>query len=133
MNAFPLKGHFVEVTKRLDCLHIDILGPISPPSKSGHRYFLTIVNKYTSFNIIRGLKNKSEAYVQFVSQKSLIENTQDRKKKRILTDGGSEFVNHQFKLLGTQSGFIHKISSPYTPEHNSFEEPANQTILYKDR
>ncbi|MBW0504998.1 hypothetical protein O181_044713 [Austropuccinia psidii MF-1] len=133
MNTLPLKGHFVEVTKRLDCLHIDIFGPISPPSKSGHCYLLTIVNQYTSFKIIRSLKNKSEAYVEFVSQKSLIENTQDRKIKRILTDGGGEFANHQFKLLGTQSGFIHRISSPYTPENNGFEEPANQKILDKAR
>ncbi|MBW0477424.1 hypothetical protein O181_017139 [Austropuccinia psidii MF-1] len=45
MTALPFKGHFVEVTKPLDCLHLDIVGPISPPSKSGHRYFLTIIDQ----------------------------------------------------------------------------------------
>ncbi|MBW0527267.1 hypothetical protein O181_066982, partial [Austropuccinia psidii MF-1] len=106
MTALPFKGHFVEVTKPLDCLHLDIVGPISPPSKSGHRYFLTI---------------------------TLIENAQDRKIKRIITDGGGEFVNNQFKSLVTQSGFIHSVSPPYTPEHNGFAERANQIILDKAR
>ncbi|MBW0490980.1 hypothetical protein O181_030695, partial [Austropuccinia psidii MF-1] len=133
MTALPFKGHFVEVTKPLDCLHLDIVGPISPPSKSGHRYFLTIVNQYTSFKIIGFLKNKSEVFDEFVSQKTLIENAQDRKIKRILTDGGGEFVNNQFKSLATQSGFIHSVSPLYTPEHNGFAERANQTILDKAR
>ncbi|MBW0584091.1 hypothetical protein O181_123806, partial [Austropuccinia psidii MF-1] len=56
MTALPFKGHFVEVTKPLDCLHLDVVGPISPPSKSGHPYFLTIVDQYTSFKIVRFLK-----------------------------------------------------------------------------
>ncbi|MBW0535737.1 hypothetical protein O181_075452 [Austropuccinia psidii MF-1] len=107
MTAFPFKGHFVEVTKPLYCLHLDI--------------------------IIQFLKNKSEVFDKFVSQKTLIENTQDRKVKRILTDGGGEFVNHQFKSLESQSGFIHSVSPPYTPEHNGFAERANQTILDKAR
>ncbi|MBW0564238.1 hypothetical protein O181_103953 [Austropuccinia psidii MF-1] len=125
MTALPLKGHFVEVTKPLDCLHLDIVGPIPPPSTSGHRYFLTIVDQYTSYKIIRFLKNKSEVFDEFVSQKTLIENTQDRKVKRILTNGGGEFVNHQFRSLASQSGFIHSVSPLYTPENNGFAEHAN--------
>ncbi|MBW0589247.1 hypothetical protein O181_128962 [Austropuccinia psidii MF-1] len=118
MTTLPFKGHIVEVTKPIDFLHLEIIGPISPQSKLGHCYFLTIVNQYTSFKIIQFLKNKSEVYDEFVSHKALIENTQDRKVKRILTNGGGEFVNHQFKSLETQSGFIHSVSPPYTPEHN---------------
>ncbi|MBW0576851.1 hypothetical protein O181_116566 [Austropuccinia psidii MF-1] len=107
MTALPFKGHFVEVLKPLDCLHLDVAGPISPPSKSGYRYFLTIVDQYTSFKITRFLKNKSDVYQEFVSQKTLMENIQDRK--------------------------IKSVSPPYTPEHNSFAERANQTILDKAR
>ncbi|MBW0515082.1 hypothetical protein O181_054797 [Austropuccinia psidii MF-1] len=62
-----------------------------------------------------------------------MENIKDRKIKRILTDGGGEFVNHQFKTLAAKSSFIHSVSPPYTPEHNSFAERANQTILEKER
>ncbi|MBW0480758.1 hypothetical protein O181_020473 [Austropuccinia psidii MF-1] len=133
MTAFPIKGHFVEVLKPLECLHLHVVGPISPPSKSGHRSFLTIVNQYTSFKRTRFLKNKADVCEEFVSQKILMENIQDRKIKRILTDGGGEFVNHQFKTLAAKSSFIHSVSPPYTPEHNSFAERANKTILDKAR
>ncbi|MBW0566357.1 hypothetical protein O181_106072 [Austropuccinia psidii MF-1] len=60
MTALPFKGHFVEVLKPLECIHLDAVGPISPPSKLGNRYFLTIVNQYTSFKITRFLKNKAD-------------------------------------------------------------------------
>ncbi|MBW0470288.1 hypothetical protein O181_010003 [Austropuccinia psidii MF-1] len=133
MTALPFKGHFVEVLKPLECLDLEVVGPISPPSKSGHHYFLTIVDQYTSFKITRFLKNKADIYKEFVSQKILMENIQDRQIKRILTDGGGEFFNHQFKTLAAKSGFIHSVSPPYTPEHNSFTESANQTILDKAR
>ncbi|MBW0478485.1 hypothetical protein O181_018200 [Austropuccinia psidii MF-1] len=33
----------------LDCVHIDLVGPISPPSVSGFKYFITIVDQSTSF------------------------------------------------------------------------------------
>ncbi|MBW0489777.1 hypothetical protein O181_029492 [Austropuccinia psidii MF-1] len=88
---------------------------------------------HPSNQIIQFLNNKSEVCDKFVSKKTLIENTQDRKVKRILTDAGGEFVNHQFKSLASQSGFIHSVSPLYTPEHNGFAEHANQTKLDKAR
>ncbi|MBW0474906.1 hypothetical protein O181_014621 [Austropuccinia psidii MF-1] len=129
MTRLPFKGHFVEATKPLDYLHLDILVPIFPPSKSGNCYFLIIVNQYTSFKIVRFLKSKSNVYYQFVSQKALIENLHYRKRMKILTDERSEFVNLQFKSPATESGFIHSISPPYTLEHNGFAEHADCTIL----
>ncbi|MBW0526733.1 hypothetical protein O181_066448 [Austropuccinia psidii MF-1] len=75
-------------------------------------------------------KNKSDAYKEFVKQK-LIKNTHDRKIKQLLTDGGGEFVNQQFKDLENKHGFTHIIAPPYTPEHNGIAERANRTILDK--
>ncbi|MBW0522158.1 hypothetical protein O181_061873 [Austropuccinia psidii MF-1] len=49
MTVMPFKGHFNRAGKPLDCLYPDVVGHISPPSISGHCYFLTIVNKHTCF------------------------------------------------------------------------------------
>ncbi|MBW0463189.1 hypothetical protein O181_002904 [Austropuccinia psidii MF-1] len=117
----------------LDCIHTDIVGPISPPSKSGYCYFLTIIDQYTSYKIDRFSKTKSEAYEEFLNQKNLMENAQDKKIKKIPTDGGGEFVNHRFKTLSNQNGFTHFIAPAYTPDHNGFAERANCTILDKAR
>ncbi|MBW0542512.1 hypothetical protein O181_082227 [Austropuccinia psidii MF-1] len=118
MTHLPFKIHFSDTTMPLDCIHMDIVGPISPPSVSGHRYFLTIIDQHTSFKITRFLKRKSEVYEEFIIQQKLIENTHDRKIKKIITDGGGEFINQQFKELANQCGFVHSVAPPYTPEHN---------------
>ncbi|MBW0473976.1 hypothetical protein O181_013691 [Austropuccinia psidii MF-1] len=49
MTSFPFKGNFPDTSMPLDFLHMDVVGPISPPSKSGHHYFLTIIDQHTSF------------------------------------------------------------------------------------
>ncbi|MBW0534367.1 hypothetical protein O181_074082 [Austropuccinia psidii MF-1] len=63
--------------------------------------------------------------------KKLLENLRDRKIKRIVTDGGGEFVNQKFKDLANACGFTHVVAPPYTPEHNGFAKRANWTILDK--
>ncbi|MBW0542269.1 hypothetical protein O181_081984 [Austropuccinia psidii MF-1] len=102
MTQLRFKSHFSQTTKPLDCVHMDLIGPISPPSNSGHCYILTIINQHTSLKITSFLKNK-----------------------------GGEFVNQQFKDLANQHGFTHVIAPPYTPEHNGIAERANRTILDK--
>ncbi|MBW0473973.1 hypothetical protein O181_013688 [Austropuccinia psidii MF-1] len=62
-----------------------------------------------------------------------MENAHKRKIKKVVTDGGGEFANHQFKELANQSGFVHVIAPPYTPEHNSVAERVNRTIFDKAR
>ncbi|MBW0534709.1 hypothetical protein O181_074424 [Austropuccinia psidii MF-1] len=133
MTSLPFKGSFDETSMPLDCIHMDVVGPISPASKSGHRYFLTIIDQHTSFKITKFLKNKSDVYDEFVIQLKYMENVHERKIKKVVTDGGGEFVNQQFKELANQSGFIHVIAPPYTPEHNGVAERANRTIVDKAR
>ncbi|MBW0559713.1 hypothetical protein O181_099428 [Austropuccinia psidii MF-1] len=131
MNHLPFKSHFTPTTKPLDSLHMDLIGPISPPSNSGHCYILTIMDQHTSFKITSFLKNKSYTYKEFFKQQKLIENIQNQKIKQLVTDGGREFVNQQFKDLANQHGFNHTIAPLYTPEHNGIAERENRTILDK--
>ncbi|MBW0494125.1 hypothetical protein O181_033840 [Austropuccinia psidii MF-1] len=108
-HSLPFKHQFEPVSSPLDCVHIDIVGPITPSSISGYRYFLTIVDQATSFKMTFLLKNKSDAFNQFVVAK------------------------RQFKKLADLHGLVHIFSPAYTPEHNGFAERANRTILEKTR
>ncbi|MBW0469652.1 hypothetical protein O181_009367 [Austropuccinia psidii MF-1] len=96
-------SHFDKVEKPLDCPHLDQVGAISPPSVSGYRYFLTIVDQHTSFKFTRFLKHKLHSLKEFIT----------------------------FKKLANESGFIHITSPPYTPQLNGFAEHPNRTILEK--
>ncbi|MBW0499100.1 hypothetical protein O181_038815 [Austropuccinia psidii MF-1] len=131
MHLLPFKDQFEQVSLPLDCFHIDLVGPISSSSISGFRYFLTIVDQATSFKTIRLLKQKSDAFHQFVLVKKAMENFHDRTLKRLVSDRGGEFLNHQFQRLSEECGFEHLMSPAETPQHNGVAERANCTILEK--
>ncbi|MBW0525126.1 hypothetical protein O181_064841 [Austropuccinia psidii MF-1] len=110
-----LQSHFEPALLTLDCVHMDMVGPINTQSISGKQYFLTIVDQASSFKIIA------------------MENSQERKLKKPVSDRGGEFINNNFKKLSEEGGFVHIMSPPETPQHNVFAEQANCTILEKAR
>ncbi|MBW0475747.1 hypothetical protein O181_015462 [Austropuccinia psidii MF-1] len=97
------------------------------------QYFLTIIDQFTSFKITHFLKNKSDSFTDFSIVKNLIETSQERKIKRIVSDRGGKFMNQRFKEFTEQTGIQNTFSSAYTPEHNVFSKRANRNILYKAR
>ncbi|MBW0481735.1 hypothetical protein O181_021450 [Austropuccinia psidii MF-1] len=132
-HRLAFNHHFAPASKSLDSIHIDVVGPITPPSISGFKYLLTIVDQATSFKIIKFLKKKSESFEQFVIAKNYMENQQDKRIKKLTSDRGGEFLNEKFKILAENCGFIHIFSPPETPEHNGYAERCNRTILEKAR
>ncbi|MBW0488787.1 hypothetical protein O181_028502 [Austropuccinia psidii MF-1] len=85
-HQLPYLNHFEEAKFPLDCLHLDLVGPISPASLSGYSYFLTIVDQAMGFKTICFLKRKSEAFQHFLSAKRLMENKHDRKLKKLVSN-----------------------------------------------
>ncbi|MBW0533980.1 hypothetical protein O181_073695 [Austropuccinia psidii MF-1] len=112
---------------------MDVVGPINPPLVSGKHYFLTIVDQSSSYKIVKFLQKKPKVFEQFQATKIAMENTQDKKLKKLVSERGGEFLNNDFKKLSNKCGFIHIFSPPEMPQHNAFAERANQTILQKAR
>ncbi|MBW0533068.1 hypothetical protein O181_072783 [Austropuccinia psidii MF-1] len=131
IHQLPFKDKFEHVSLPLDCVHLDLVGPISPPSTGGSPYFLTVVDQFTSYKMTRMLKSKSNTFDQFVGVKNLMENHQQRTIKAVVSDRGGEFINKTFKDLLVPCGFTHIFSPPYNPQHNGFAKRANRTILDK--
>ncbi|MBW0526323.1 hypothetical protein O181_066038 [Austropuccinia psidii MF-1] len=132
-HLLPFKHQFEPVSSPLDCVHIDIVGPITPSSISGYCYFLTIVDQATSFKMTFFLRNKSDTFNQFVVEKKQMENQLNQKLKKIFSDRGGVFLNSAFKKLADLHGLLHIFSPAYTPKNNGFAERANWTILEKTR
>ncbi|MBW0463020.1 hypothetical protein O181_002735 [Austropuccinia psidii MF-1] len=129
----PFKNHFKKTELPLDCIQVDVVGPIVPCCVSGSNYFLTIVDQTSGFKIVKFLKRKSDGYEKFLITKREIENKHNRKIKKLISDRGGKFVNNQFKELAESEGFVHMLAPTETPEHNGLAERANRTILAKSR
>ncbi|MBW0568593.1 hypothetical protein O181_108308 [Austropuccinia psidii MF-1] len=129
----PFDKDFEEVSQPLGCVHLNLVGPISPTTNSGFQYFLTIVDQATSFKTIRLLKLKSDSFEQSVIVKNRMECFHDQKFKTLVSDQGGGFVNAKFKNVAETYGFVHSLSPAKNPQHNGFLERANLTIIEKAR
>ena len=48
--------------------------------------------------------------------------------KEVVTDGGTQFVSHQFEYLLRKYNIQHRIASPYHPQANGQVESTNKAI-----
>jgi transposase InsO family protein len=133
MTLLPFSGHFAPAPSPLYRLHMDLVGPITPASVSGYKYFLTLVDQFSLFKLVRFLKAKSDTITVVQELLNVVKNCQNTKVREIVSDRGGEFLNQAFAELVLVRGITHTFSPPYTPEHNGFAERANRTILDKAR
>ncbi|POW14882.1 hypothetical protein PSHT_07293 [Puccinia striiformis] len=127
------KHHFDETTTSLEVVHGDLVGPITPSSNGGARYFLTLVDQHTGFIDITILKEKSDTPEAINRFKVFFENQTGNRMKKLITDGGGEFCNKELSEILTSSSIQHNVSPPYTPQQNGIAERANRTILSMSR
>ncbi|MBW0579808.1 hypothetical protein O181_119523 [Austropuccinia psidii MF-1] len=60
-----------------------------------------------------------------------MENLHNKTLKRLVTNKGGEFANHNFQKLSNDCGYVHIMAPPETPQHDGFAERANYFILEK--
>ena len=111
------KLHFDTATFPMEFISMDLIGEFYPPSKSGHKYALTVICMLTGYVFCIPLKSKEanevlQAYIDNVYAKfggSL----------KILSDNGTEFKNQLFEKIAKELGVKHKIyTAPYRPSSN---------------
>ena len=94
---------------------IDLIGPISPPSKEGHRYILTLADYATCYPDAVPLKNidtetVAEALVDTFSRLGIPED--------ILSDLGTQFVSDCMKEVARLLSIKQLTTTPYHPMCN---------------
>jgi transposase InsO family protein len=121
------------VKERLELIHTDICGPISPASISGKRYFVSFIDDATRRSEIFFLNKKSEMMEKFIEYKQHNETQTGLKIKRIRSDNGGEYIEKDFKKYLKDQGIIHEFTNVYCPEQNGIAERLNRTINDKAR
>ncbi|MBW0504359.1 hypothetical protein O181_044074 [Austropuccinia psidii MF-1] len=129
----PFCGNFPQATRKLEFIHMDLCGPISPPSVSGAQYIFRVLDGYSHFAWIFFLSAKSETKSMLKNLISKIERQSNNKVTNIVSDNGKEFVNSELQKFFNQKGISHLTTAPYTPQKNPFAERGNQTTINKAR
>jgi hypothetical protein len=133
MHKQPFSGVFPTFENPLDCVHMNLCGPITPALRGGNLYFLKIINGFTKYQFIYPMRCKSTTFNLFASFLCQAENFTGRKLKQVVSNNGGEFCNKPFASLFDEQGIQHLTSAPYTLEQNTLAERGNRTTVKKAR
>lgn len=86
-NPFPQHTEHRH-SEPLALLHGDLCGPISPPTPSGNRYFLLLVDDYSHFMCVALLPSKDGAPAAIRRIQAAVEHKSGHKLRTLRTDGG---------------------------------------------
>lgn len=101
-------------SRRLQLIHSDLCGPISPASNSDTIYILTFIDDYSINVWIYFLSNKSETFVLFTRFKSQVEKKTREALACLRTDRGGEFLSNEFKIFCEEMGISRQLTTAFT-------------------
>jgi hypothetical protein len=111
----------------MEVLHLDLSGPISPPTHTSCQYYLAIINSYSCWLKTYLLHTKDTA-VNTIWH-FLAATLTNKWCCHIITDQGGEFISLITQELFHTASIIHNTTPAHTPEYNSLVEQFNQTIM----
>ncbi|MBW0545535.1 hypothetical protein O181_085250 [Austropuccinia psidii MF-1] len=132
-HRLPFYGSFPLARMPLECVQMDLCGPISPLSKGKNKYILQIVDGYSCYRFAYMLSQKSLAFEAFKAFKAYSETQTDFMVRKVVTDNGGEFIGTNFKTLFESEGIECLLTAPHTPQQNPFSEQADRTLLERTR
>ena len=115
--------------KRLELVHGDLCGPITPATAGGKRYFLLLVDDLTRYIWLALLSTKDEAAAAIIRLQTGAESESSCKLRTLRTDRGGEFTSASFTAYCAELGVERHLTAPYSPQQNGVVERRNQTIV----
>jgi transposase InsO family protein len=125
------KSKEYSMTRPLEIVHTDLVGPTTTKGLKGDKYFMLLVDDYTRMTAVFFLRNKSEAFENFKVYKEMVENEMDSKIKCLRSDNGGEFTSKEFMDYCNRHGIKRKFFIARTPQHNGVVERKNKTVHRK--
>ncbi len=113
MVSSPLKPTGNKVYKPLEVVHIDLMGPLDPPTEDNEKYAIVILDEYS---VVVLLKAKAEAVKEVVHILSSWQHIHSKRVQHVRTDDGTEF-NGLAKFY-RDNGAVHQKPAPYAHQQN---------------
>lgn len=114
---------------RLELIHADICGPISPMSHGQKRYLICFIDDFSRKSWVYFIAYKSDAFSTFKQFKSRVERESGLFIKCLRTDRGGEFTSHEFTDCCRQEGIKRQLTTTYRPQQNGVAERKNRTVM----
>jgi transposase InsO family protein len=121
------------MTRPLEIVHTDLVGPTTKKGLKGEKYFMLLVDDYTRMNVVFFLKNKLEDFENFKIYKEMVENEMYSKIKCLRSDNGGEFTSKEFMDYCRSPGIKRQFSIARTPQQNGVVERKSMTVPEMDR
>ena len=102
--------------ERLELVHSDLMGPVTPKSLGGSEYILTIIDDRSRYTWVYLLKRKDEVFGRFQEWKKEVERSTGLKLKTLRSDNGGEYWGKEMVSYLRKEGVVHESSTPRTPE-----------------
>ncbi|KAH7851042.1 hypothetical protein Vadar_006503 [Vaccinium darrowii] len=116
-------------TGRLDLVHGDLCGPVTPATHGGRSYFLLLVDDFSRYIWLVLLSSKDEAAGAIMKFQSGVEVETGRKLRALRTDRGGEFTSVTFGEYCAEKGVQRQLTAPYSPQQNGVVERRNQSVM----
>ena len=102
-----------------EVVHIDLVGPL-PVTTGGHRYLLTMMDRFSKFVVAEPIVDQSAATVALTLLNRWIHLF--GVPKCFLSDRGSQFSGEIFDFLAKSLGAKHCLTTAYHPQTNGLLE-----------
>ncbi|KAK3147062.1 hypothetical protein QOZ80_3BG0277590 [Eleusine coracana subsp. coracana] len=125
---FPAEAKY-RAENKLELVHGDICGPVTPATPSGNKLFLLLVDDLSRFMWLILLSSKDQAAGAIKNFLAGAEAEAGRKLRTLRTDRGGEFTAHAFAEYCAEHGIQRHLTAPSTPQQNGVVERRNQTVM----
>jgi transposase InsO family protein len=115
--------------ERLEIVHRDLCGPVTPATLRGRRYFLLLVDDLSRYMWIVVLSSKGEVADAIRHAQAAAEVKCGSKLRVLRTDNGGEFTTVEFASYCEDEGVQCHYSASYSPQQNGVVERRNQTVV----
>jgi transposase InsO family protein len=112
-----------------ELIHTDVWGPSPMCSKAGFRWYIIFVDDFSRMTWLYLLKTKDEVKEIFKVFINMVKTQFERNIKVIRSDNGTEFVNHDVRVILQNNGILQETSCVGTPQQNGVAERKNRHIL----
>uniref|UniRef100_A0AAV1TIP8 Polyprotein n=1 Tax=Peronospora matthiolae TaxID=2874970 RepID=A0AAV1TIP8_9STRA len=111
----------------------DVLGPITPASKSGFSYAVTFIMMKSRYVTVYPLRKKSDVASAFKRFYQDVKTASGTKIKVLRSDNGGEYRNETMNSFCKAKFIKQEFTVPYNPEQNGMAERMNRTLVEMTR